>query len=151
MNKSLWVLDTNVVLDLLHFDDTGARPILDAMQSQRVSCAATRETCEELRRVLSYPEFDLTPPRQVAILEAYQSLSTLVEPAVPKCALPRCSDPDDQKFLELAAASGAQGLVTKDRGLIKLPRRCAPYFKVMKPAEAVMCLAEVSSPQAAGT
>ncbi len=147
----LWVLDTNVVLDLLHFDDARARPILDAVRNRQVRCAVTQETLEELRRVLSYPAFGLTSERQAAVLDTYQSLATQFEPAEPTVALPRCSDPDDQKFLELAAASGAQGLVTKDRALLKLRRRCVPYFQVMTPIEAAKCLAEVSLLPAAGT
>jgi predicted nucleic acid-binding protein len=50
--------------------------------------------------------------------------------------LPRCSDPDDQKFIELAAAARAGALVSKDRAVLKLRRRCAPWFRVMTPAEA---------------
>ena len=34
--------------------------------------------------------------------------------------LPRCRDPHDQKFLELARAAGADALVTKDRALLEL-------------------------------
>jgi predicted nucleic acid-binding protein len=55
--------------------------------------------------------------------------------------VPRCSDPDDQKFIELAAASRAQGLISKDRAVLKLRRRCAPYFRIMTPAEAEHWLA----------
>jgi predicted nucleic acid-binding protein len=58
--------------------------------------------------------------------------------------MPRCSDPDDQKFIELAAASGAQGLVSKDRAVLKLRRRCAPLFRVMTLAEAVGQLVPVA-------
>jgi predicted nucleic acid-binding protein len=58
--------------------------------------------------------------------------------------MPRCSDPDDQKFIELAGASGAQALVSKDRAVLKLRRRCAPHFRIMTPAEAVRGLAAVS-------
>ena len=54
--------------------------------------------------------------------------------------MPHCSDPDDQKFIELAAMAHAQGLVSKDRAVLKLRRRCAPYFRIMAPAEAVRWL-----------
>ncbi len=137
MNKPLWVLDTNVVLDMLHFDDASARPILDALQSHQAHCATTRETLDELRRVLAYPEFALGASSQAAILERYQSLSMRVDTPAAIVGMPRCSDSDDQKFLELAATSGAQLLITKDRALLKLRRRCAPLFQVMTPAEAV--------------
>ena len=52
-------------------------------------------------------------------------------------ALPRCTDPDDQKFIELAVAAGALALVSKDRAVLKLSRLCAPVFRIMTPAEAV--------------
>ena len=158
MNKPLWVLDTNVVLDLLHFDNVDARPLLGALESGRVHCAKTPETLEELRRVLTYPEFELDDSAQTAILERYQALSLTVETATPAAGMshkgtpihyglkpmwsrmPRCSDPDDQKFLELAAAARAQLLVSKDRALLKLRRRCAPFFQIVTPVEAVRWL-----------
>ena len=167
MNKPLWVLDTNVVLDLLHFDDVDARPLLGALESGRVHCAKTPETLEELRRVLAYPEFELDDSAQTAILETYQALSLTMETATPTAEMPhkgtpihyglksvwsrmpRCSDPDDQKFLELAAASRAQLLVSKDRALLKLRRRCAPLFQILTPAEAVRWLHGISQNSAA--
>ena len=172
----MWVLDTNVVLDLLHFDNVDARPLLGALESGRVHCVKTPETHEELRRVLTYPEFELDDSAQTAILERYQALSLTVETATPAAGMsykgtpihyglkpvwsrmphkgtpihyglkpvwsrmPHCSDPDDQKFLELAAATRAQLLVSKDRALLKLRRRCAPFFQIVTPAEAVRWL-----------
>lgn len=144
MSKPVLVLDTNVVLDLLHFDDPVARSLLHALETGRLTCAVTDATVDELRRVLAYPEFALEPARQAALLEGYQLVSMAVETvavgAVLPRWLPRCSDPDDQKFLELAAAVQAQGLVSKDRALLKLRRCCAPRFRIMSPAEAVCWL-----------
>ena len=137
------VLDTNVVLDLLHFDDAAARPLLRALDDGRVRCVVTDATLEEWRRVLAYPEFALDSMQRAARLARYQDLSETVAGLVADMALPRCSDPDDQKFIELAAAAHAQGLVSKDRAVLKLRRRCAPYFRIMTPAEAVRWLAEM--------
>jgi predicted nucleic acid-binding protein len=49
--------------------------------------------------------------------------------------LPRCGDPDDQKFLELALASGARWLLSKDNELLKLDRRTrsAGLFSIRLP------------------
>jgi putative PIN family toxin of toxin-antitoxin system len=147
LSNPLLVLDTNVVLDLLHFDDATVRPLLQALESGRLRCVVTDATLEEWRRVLGYPEFALDPARQAALLERYRSLafSTAAEAyaGLPRqgTPMPRCSDPDDQKFLELAVSARAQGLVSKDRALLKLRRRCAPQFRVMTPAEAVHWLA----------
>lgn len=151
----LLVLDTNVVFDLLHFDDATARPLRLALEAGRVRCVVTDGTLAEWRRVLGYREFGLDRTRQAALARRYQSLSEMA-PTVERAAtgspqgtpihyglkpvwsrMPRCSDPDDQMFLELAAAAGAQGLVSKDRALLGLRRRCAPRFRIMTPGEAV--------------
>jgi predicted nucleic acid-binding protein len=52
-------------------------------------------------------------------------------------SLPRCADPDDQKFLQLALASGARWLISKDNALLKLDRRCraADLFPVLLPQQ----------------
>ncbi len=161
------MLDTNVVLDLLHFDDATARPLRQALEAGRVRCVVSDATLDEWRRVLAYPEFDLDATRQAALFARYQTLSVLAGSADSGAGLPhegtpihdgllypsgwkpvssrmpRCSDPDDQKFIELAAAVRAQGLVSKDRAVIKLRRRCGPIFQVMTPAEAVRWLDSV--------
>ncbi|MGE5320309.1 MAG: putative toxin-antitoxin system toxin component, PIN family [Hyphomicrobiaceae bacterium] len=136
-----WVLDTNVVLDLLHFDDVTARPLLHALEAGRVRCVASAATLDEWRRVLAYPEFGLDAARQAALFARYRSLAEVTEAAADDVELPRCSDPDDQKFIELAAAAGAHGLVSKDRAVHKLRRRCAAYFRIMTPEEAARWLA----------
>jgi len=152
------VIDTNVVLDLLHFDDVVARPLRLALEAGRVRCVASAPTLDELQRVLAYPEFDLDAVRQAVLFARYRALSEAAQ-TVEGCAnlphkgapihygltpvwnrMPRCSDPDDQKFIELAAAVGAQGLVSKDRAVLKLRRRCAAQFLIMRPDEAVRWL-----------
>jgi predicted nucleic acid-binding protein len=161
LSKPVWVLDTNVVLDALHFDDPIARPLRQALEDGRLRCVVTDATLDELRRVLTYPGLALDAARQAALFAHYQALSTRME-AGGACAgmphkgtpihygpkpvwsrMPRCSDPDDQKFIELAALVDAQGLISKDRAVLKLRRRCAPHFQVMTPAEAVHWLSKV--------
>lgn len=138
------VFDTNVVLDLLHFDDALARPLLHALDAGRLRCVVTGTTLDEWRRVLTYPAFALDPLRQAELATRYQALA-LFEPAATAAGLPRCRDPDDQKFIELAAAARAQALVSKDRAVLRLRRRCAPRFLIMRPVEAVRWLASVSA------
>lgn len=151
----LLVFDTNVVFDLLHFDDPAARPLRRALEAGRLRCVVTDDTLGEWRRVLGYPEFGLDRARQIALATRYQSLSetarTVEGGARPSrqgtpihyglkpvwSRMPRCSDPDDQMFIELAATARAQGLVSKDRALLRLRRRCASRFRIMTPVEAV--------------
>lgn len=135
MSKPIWVLDTNVVLDCLHFMNPAARPILHALETGQIECWASHATLEELRRVLDYPALGLDSARQTAILARYRAQVRCVEPAHAYC-LPRCKDADDQKFLQLAAG-GASMLVSKDRALLKLARWRELGFRILPPAAAV--------------
>ncbi len=131
----MWVLDTNVVLDLLHFADPQALPILQALEAGCIECRASSATLEELQRVLGYPEFSLSLPAQQALLARYRALAPYIE-APPVADLPRCRDTDDQKFLDLAIHAGARVLVSKDRALLKLAGRGRLPFHILSPQHA---------------
>ena len=51
--------------------------------------------------------------------------------------LPRCADPDDQKFLQLALASGARWLVSRDGDVLALGRRTRRdgLFEIVSPQD----------------
>ncbi len=140
LNKPLWVLDTNVVLDLLHFQDPAARPLLAALDEGRARCAANLATFGEWQRVLAYPGFGLVAARQLELSDRYRAACVFSD-AQPLGGVPRCADADDQKFLDLAAALRVP-LVSKDRKVLKLRRRCAPLFPVLTPAEAARWLVQ---------
>lgn len=127
------VLDTNVALDLLHFADPAALPILRALEAGRAQSFVTAETLDELQRVVNYPEFGLNPSAQAEMLARYRAGSRLVATPAPKASLPRCRDPDDQPFLDLAAAVEADVLVSKDRALLKLARWPNLGFRILTP------------------
>jgi predicted nucleic acid-binding protein len=46
-----------------------------------------------------------------------------IQPVTGSAALPRCLDPDDQKFVTLAFYSSARWLLTRDKALLGLNRR----------------------------
>jgi len=75
------VLDTNVVLDLLFFDDAAARPLRLALEDGRMRCVVSGATFDEWRRVLGYPEFGLDAARQAALLARYRALSAMADDA----------------------------------------------------------------------
>ncbi|HXE41251.1 MAG TPA: putative toxin-antitoxin system toxin component, PIN family [Azonexus sp.] len=134
------VLDTNVVLDLFHWANTDAVPIMAALESGRIACFADERTLDELQRVLTYPQLKMTPDMMSERYARYSGLIQLV-PAGEAPPLPRCKDRDDQKFLELAARCGANILVSKDKALLKLRGRTTLAFQIMKPAAASALLA----------
>lgn len=133
------VIDTNVVLDLLLFADPRAAPIAAAIADGRATCLADPAGIAELERVLAYPELRQSPPAAAAIVARYRSLVQVPAPpdALPALpALPRCRDPDDQKFLNLAVAAAADLLLTRDRELLRLARRIrgvAPGLSIITP------------------
>ena len=121
------VLDTNVCLDLWLFADPACADVLAAMRSGAIH-AVTRADCHaEWQRVLHYPQLPIDDRSRPVVAAAFSAQVELLTDAdgVPAEAarLPRCADPDDQKFMELALASGARWLLSKDRELLKLDRR----------------------------
>jgi putative PIN family toxin of toxin-antitoxin system len=137
------VLDTNVVLDLYHWANTDAVPIMAALEAGQIECFADDRTLDELQRVLTYPQLKMTPEMMVERYQRYSNLVQLV-PAGEAPHLPRCKDRDDQKFLELAARCAADILVSKDKALLKLRGRTTLGFQIMKPEAAAALLATLT-------
>lgn len=138
------VLDTNVVLDLFHWANADAVPIMAALENGQVACLADARTLDELQRVMTYPQLKLTPEMAVDRYRRYAGRVQLV-PCGEAPKLPRCQDRDDQKFLELAARAAADLLVTKDQALLRLRGRTTLGFQILKPAAASALLAPTPS------
>jgi uncharacterized protein len=122
------VLDTQVWLDWLVFEDASVARLREAHAAGRVELVID-EPCEaELARVLGYDlgRFSLPPEAREARLARCRALALRVA-GTPPAALPACRDPDDQKFLELAAVARAHALLTKDRALLELARQPLPF------------------------
>lgn len=133
------VLDTNVCLDLFVFRDPRTRALADALASGRVEAVSDADCRDEWLRVLTYPQLGLDAQAQAAALQAYDAcvrvLAETERRPQPEPALPRCADPDDQKFLELAYAADAACLLSRDHALTVLGRRNARagLFEIMTP------------------
>ena len=132
----LLVLDTNVCLDLFVFHDPRWERLLLALQQGRVR-AVTRLDCKtEWQTVLGYRQLPLDDVSRAAAVAAFDALIACHEFApVHGIVLPRCSDGDDQKFLELARDAKASCLISKDKALLKLGRktRQAGLFNILLP------------------
>lgn len=115
------VLDTNVWLALLLYADPACAALRRWLQTHAaVVNAATRE---EWLRVLRDERLPFDEGQRAAAGAAFDARCVLVDAAPRALVLPRCRDPDDQKFLELARDAGAVALVTRDRELLRLARR----------------------------
>jgi predicted nucleic acid-binding protein len=123
------VLDTNVALDWLLFDDPSAAPLAAVIVQRQVRWVATlamrNEFAEVLRRGLA-ARCNANPATLLAAWDAHAQI--LAEPARPPASVAlHCSDPDDQKFLDLAHAAGAAWLLSRDRAVLRLARRAARF------------------------
>ncbi len=132
------VLDTNVCLDLFVFNDPRWAALLAALKDGSIE-AVTREDCRtEWLVVLTYPRLPLDSESRARSAAQFDALITCIPPlpGAPALArLPICSDPDDQKFLELARDAQAATLITKDKALLKLARKTAGsgLFRIIRP------------------
>ncbi len=119
------VLDTNVWIDWLVFDDPSIAPLKAARRAGRIQIVASEACIDELNTVLAYPEFGLDDTQQADHLAEFARCTIRHDDQQPAraVALPRCSDPDDQKFLELARDTRADWLITRDKALLKLGRK----------------------------
>ncbi|MBB5403173.1 putative toxin-antitoxin system toxin component, PIN family [Paraburkholderia youngii] len=131
------VLDSNVWIDILVFDDPHTRPIAAALESGALTALIDARCLAELAYVLDYPQFAHRNVDKAAALAVVARLAQLFEPPAPPeptestdhaRPLPQCKDRDDQKFLELAHAARADWLVSKDRAVLKLAKRIARDF-----------------------
>lgn len=119
MSRPRIVLDTNVLLSALLFHAGSLSWLRHAWWSETLRPLASRDTAAELIRVLSHPKFRLTPEEREDLLGDYLPWCETV--MVPKgIEVPRCRDPFDRSFLELALAAKADALITGDRDLLAL-------------------------------
>lgn len=125
-SPQLLVLDTNIVLDCFVFADEAAQPVRQGLDDGSLRWVATAAMREELERVLAYPKL---APRLAFyglaladVMALFDRHAELVE-AAPRAGV-RCSDADDQKFVDLAVAHRAQ-LLSKDGAVLALKKRLA--------------------------
>ena len=126
------ILDTNVVLDWLVFEHGSGLVIGDAVIRGElrwiVSPAMHEELIDVLGRLLYLPSLLRWSHRHAP---AMAGLATWANPVPPPGPLPygerlRCTDPDDQCFIDLAIARRTPCLLTRDHALRRLARRARP-------------------------
>ncbi len=138
INAPSLVLDTNVVLDLLVFGNAGVDPVFAAVRAGSVRWVATPDMRAELLHVLTAGAL------QGRLADAQQALTLMDSlchcvPAQPDSLprhRPRCSDPSDQMFVDLALQVKAGAVLSRDRALLKMDRKLAPWgVRVRQPED----------------
>ncbi len=134
-----WVLDTNVVLDWLVFGDGHMRRPQAWLREGRARWLHTAAMLEELCDVVSREQLLLRARAEAGALTRIVRDASLAHgilmPEPAPCPW-RCSDPDDQMFIDLAVQASAQCLLTRDKALLALAPRCAALgLRILRPAE----------------
>ena len=110
------ILDTNVFLSGIFFSGP-PYTILDAWRKGRLELIVSAEILHEYRRVgdelgLSFPQVDAGPAFELLAVNAHVV-------AVPPLSRQVCTDPDDDKFLACAIASGTKLIASGDKALLR--------------------------------
>src|SRR5688572_9600267 len=118
--------------------------LIAAIDARRVQALVHQYTLDELERVLTYPQCRLAATEQRQVLDRYLaaarlapmphgfSSNTLLLPP----DFPRCRDRDDEIFLALAYHARADGLITKDKVILKLRRKVRRFgVAILPPAD----------------
>ena len=119
------VIDTNVLLDWLAFRHPVGTAIEEALRSGRCRWLWTRPMRDELAHVIARESPRRWAIDASAVLSVFDALGVDAGnpgPVAGGAAL-RCTDADDQKFIDLAVARGAHALLTRDRAVLRLASR----------------------------
>ena len=118
------VLDTNIVLDLLVFQDPLTVPLRAALEGGQLCWIATTAMRDELERVLAYPHIvkrlAFYKLDAEAVLAARDASVHTVDVA-PKAPI-TCKDPDDQRFIDLAVTHQCL-VLSKDQAVLSMAKR----------------------------
>ncbi len=130
------VVDTNIALDLLVFDDPCWAALRSALAAGELRWIATPPMRAELARVLGYPliarRLLRDARRPEAVLAAFDAGSRTIDSPPPRAPFV-CKDADDQMFIDLAVAHRAR-LLSKDRAVLSMRKRLATLGVAVAPA-----------------
>ncbi|UXH78920.1 PIN domain-containing protein [Roseateles amylovorans] len=122
------VLDTQIVMDWVVFGEASLSPLIDDIESGRLRWIATQAMKGELVHVIARGVAASYAPDLQRVNDVFSRHCQFVEAPILGMARPRCSDPDDQKFIDLALAQCALQptcLISRDRAVLKVARRAA--------------------------
>jgi putative PIN family toxin of toxin-antitoxin system len=125
--KPRLVLDTNVILDLLVFKDPTAELIRHLLDAKLVDAVRSEASMLELIDVIQRPTFKLSREEQDIILQAWESVTRLLENEAMEPAPFTCRDPDDQIFLDMAYSIRPALLLSKDLLVLELGASAKPH------------------------
>ena len=129
------VLDTNVILALWWFEDPALNALRRAVSSGHLPWILGTDGEAELRHVMQRRLTAGDPANRAAeVLHWVDSRAVRHDPAPPQLHL-RCTDADDQKFIDLAYHLRDAALLSRDRAVLRLRRQAARRGLTILPPE----------------
>jgi len=127
------VVDTQVVMDWLVFNDPRVQALATALTSGALRWLVAPAMRDELCHVLGRGVAARYAPDLSFIEAQFDAYAEGVEAVEPSPRLV-CRDPDDQKFIDLALGRNARWLVSRDKALLALAKRAKPRgLVILKP------------------
>ena len=152
------VFDCNVLLQAAARERSVAAQCLNLAESSLIQICVSREVLTEVEDVLNRPEIrahfpDLSDEIVGAFLKRLQKLSVLVRVIPKEFSYPR--DEDDEPYINLVVAAGADFIISRDRDLLDLMTghtdECKEFrqrfraLRVVEPAKFLKVLEESES------
>lgn len=137
-NKPAIVIDTQVVMDWLVFRDARVQALTSAVTSGALRWLVAPAMRDEIRHVLGRGIAAAYTPDLAFIETQFDTHAEAIETIEPQPLAGRlvCRDPDDQKFIDLALATQARWLISRDKALLALAKRARPRgLAILKPEQ----------------
>ena len=116
------IFDTNILVSAALLSGSRADLCVRSVLARQLPLIFSKATYDELADVLMRSKLDRYVSRQAreALLRTWRKAAVMFPEATLREQVRDCRDPDDDKFLELALASGARAIVTGDADLLVL-------------------------------
>jgi putative PIN family toxin of toxin-antitoxin system len=119
----LLVIDTQVVMDWLIFNDPSTQTLASALEAHQAQWIGVPCMLAELRHVLGRGVAASYAPNLDLIEATFARLCQTIDETPPPSVRLTCRDPDDQVFIDLAVATSARWLISRDRAVLALAKR----------------------------
>jgi predicted nucleic acid-binding protein len=121
-DKIRLVIDTNILLDIVYFNDQRVQDLKSKIESNELEIRVMLENLGRISRCTSRPQFFKSQEIYYQQLEDTKKYFQFEKLPIPMSAF-KCKDKDDQIFIDLAVLKAPCWLLSKDLEVIKLSKR----------------------------
>ena len=120
-----FVLDTNIWLDILLFNDPSVKKLSNLIFKKEILVLSCKQCDDEFSRVLKYKNLGIEKEKQNYMLRTYKEFVKNIDfvETLNSSNIPKCHDSDDQKFVNLSCINHVDWLLTKDKQILKMKKK----------------------------